>query len=131
MKNHGRGAILLSVVLAFFVFSACGVSKDEHQKALAELEKIKAELTQAKAKIVEMEKAVKIPKIDANIMEKLRSAEEKAGDLSAKVKSLISENETLNENLAKVKAMMGDLQEKLKAFQGKTGGLPLDMLKNR
>ncbi|MFC1868679.1 hypothetical protein ACFL0H_11170 [Thermodesulfobacteriota bacterium] len=131
MENPGRVAILLTVVLAFFVVSACGVSKDEHQRTLAELEKTKTELTQAKAKIAGMEKAIKIPKIDTSIMEKLRSAQQKAGDLSAKVKSLTGENETLNENLAKLKKMMGDLQEKLKAFQGKTGGLPLDMFKNR
>jgi regulator of replication initiation timing len=43
-------------------------------------------------------------KIDTKILEKLRSAQQKAGELSLKVKDLTIENEKLKKELAEMKA---------------------------
>ena len=105
MKKSRILIFLLAAILALFVITACGVSKDEHEKVVIELEQTKAELEQAKSKIAEIEKSIEIPQIDTEIMEKLRSAQQKAGDLSVRVKSLTAENEQLKEDLAKIKDM--------------------------
>ena len=47
---------LFFVALAVIVLVGCGVSKEEHEKALSELSKTKEELAQAKTKMGGMEK---------------------------------------------------------------------------
>jgi regulator of replication initiation timing len=47
---------------------------------------------------------MELSKIDTEILAKLRSAQQKAGDLSAKVKELTIENEQLKKALADMKA---------------------------
>ena len=129
MSTGKKCSILFTVLLFVLSVSACGVSKDDYEKVVTELEKTKSELSQARAKISEMEKGLDIPKIDTEMMEKLKAAQDKAGELTEKVKSLTTDNKLLSENVAKLKSMLGDLQEKLKSIQGNTGGLPLDLLK--
>jgi predicted RNA-binding protein with PIN domain len=97
-------AVLTVAVLTVLVISGCGVSKDEHEKTVAELQQTKVELEQAKAKIAEIDKLMELSKIDTEILAKLRSAQQKAGDLSAKVKELTIENEQLKKALADMKA---------------------------
>ena len=92
------------VVLTLIVISGCGVSKDEHQKIVTELQQTKVELEQAKAKLAEIDKALEDSKIDTKILEKLRSAQQKAGDLSTRVKELTTENEQLKKEMAEMKA---------------------------
>ena len=91
-------------VLTVLVISGCGISKNEHEKTVAELQQTKVELEQAKAKIAEIDKIMERSKIDTEILAKLRSAQQKAGDLSAKVKELTIENEQLRKTLADIKA---------------------------
>jgi GTPase involved in cell partitioning and DNA repair len=96
-------AVLTVAVLTVLVISGCGVSKDEHEKTVAELQQAKVELEQAKAKIAEIDKLMELSKIDTEILTKLRSAQQKTGDLSAKVKELTIENEQLKKALADIK----------------------------
>ena len=120
----------LVIIFTLSVFMGCGVSKDDYDNVLAELDKTKSELQKANNKIAELEKSsIKIPKIDTETMAKLQAARQKGEELASKIKSLTSENKTLTDNLAKLKKMAGDLQEKLKAFQGQTKDLPFDFLK--
>ena len=46
------------VTLGIIALVGCGVSKEEHEKAVSELNKTKAELAQAKTKMAEMEKSL-------------------------------------------------------------------------
>ena len=59
---------------------------------------------EARSKIAEMEKSVALPATNADIVEKLRSAQQKAGDLSARVRDLTMKNEQLMKELAEIKA---------------------------
>ncbi len=104
MEKLRKIAVLTVAVLTVLVISGCGVSKDEHEKTVAELQQTKVELEQAKAKIAEIDKLMELSKIDTEILTKLRSAQQKAGDLSAKVKELTIENEQLRKTLADIKA---------------------------
>ena len=47
---------LFFVALAVIALEGCGVSKEEHEKAVSELSKTKEELAQAKTKMGGMEK---------------------------------------------------------------------------
>jgi len=132
MRTIHRISYILFVIFIAFALSGCGVSKDEHEKTVTELQKTKAELEKANAKIAKLEKTLAgTPKIDTGITDKLRSAQQKAIDLGAKVKSLTAENSVLNRNLEKLKAMFADLQKKLPSLQGRGEGSPLDLLKKR
>jgi len=97
-------AVLTLTLLGVIAISGCGVSKDEHEKTVVELQQTKVELDQAKAKLAEIDRAMEASKIDTKILEKLRSAQQKAGELSARVKDLTIENEQLKKELAKMKA---------------------------
>jgi predicted RNA-binding protein with PIN domain len=103
MEKLRKIGVLTVAVLTVLVISGCGVSKDEHEKTVAELQQTKVELEQAKAKIAETDKLMELSKIDTEILTKLRSAQQKAGDLSAKVKELTIENEQLKKALADMK----------------------------
>jgi predicted RNA-binding protein with PIN domain len=104
MEKLRKIAVLTVAVLTVLVISGCGISKNEHEKTVAELQQTKVELEQAKAKIAETDKLMELSKIDTEILTKLRSAQQKAGDLSAKVKELTIENERLRKALADMKA---------------------------
>jgi septal ring factor EnvC (AmiA/AmiB activator) len=99
-----RFVVLSAALVGVLAISGCGVSKDEHEKTVAELQQAKAELEQTKSKLTEIDKIMGDSKIDTKILEKLRSAQQKAGDLSLKVKDLTIENEKLKKELAEMKA---------------------------
>ena len=58
MKALTRMATFLFVALAVIAMIGCGVSKEDHEKVVAELSKTKADLDQAQTKIAELEKAL-------------------------------------------------------------------------
>lgn len=104
MEKFKKIFVLTVAVLTLLVISGCGVSKDEHGKTVTELQQTKVELEQAKAKLAEIDKALEDSKIDTKILEKLRSAQQKAGDLSTRVKELTTENEKLKKEMAEMKS---------------------------
>jgi len=59
MKALKRALTFLFVTFAIIALVGCGVSKEEHEKAVSELGKTKAELAQAKTKMTDMEKIIK------------------------------------------------------------------------
>jgi GTPase involved in cell partitioning and DNA repair len=99
-----RFVVLTAALLGVLAISGCSVSKGEHEKTIAELQQAKAELEQAKSKLAEIDKLMEVSKIDVKILDKLRSAQQKAGELSVKVKDLTIENEKLKKELAEMKA---------------------------
>ena len=104
MIKFRRLVVLTVTLVGVLMISGCGVSKDKHEKTVAELQQTKVELEQTKAKIAEIDTLMEASKIDTKILEKLRSAQQKAGDLSTKVKDLTIENEQLKKELAEMKA---------------------------
>lgn len=104
MIKFRRLVVLTVTLVGVLMISGCGVSKDKHEKTVAELQQAKAELEQAKSKLAGYDKALEDSKIDTKILEKLRSAQQKAGELSARVKDLTIENEKLKKELAEMKA---------------------------
>lgn len=124
MKLYRRGFYFLLVVFLIITISGCGVSEDEHEQILAELEKTKAELSQALSKIEELTGA---DKAGSNIEGKLRQAQEKAGELAAKLKDMTSQNSELKARIDKMQEMIEDFQQQLGAVTDKTKGLPKDL----
>lgn len=104
MKRAKTIFFLLVVIITVLVISACGVSQEEYDRTITELARTKVELEEARSKIAEMEKSVALPATNADIVEKLRAAQQKAADLSAKVRDLTIKNEQLIKDLAEMKA---------------------------
>jgi septal ring factor EnvC (AmiA/AmiB activator) len=104
MKKNGRLILISLSILIIFAVSACGVSENEYEGVVAELEKTKVELEQARLRIAELEGSLELSKMGTDIMEKLKSAQQKAVNLSSKVKDLAIENERLKKELAEIKA---------------------------
>jgi predicted nucleic acid-binding Zn-ribbon protein len=137
MNALKRLLTLFFVTLAVIALVGCGVSKEEHEKAVSELNKTKAELAQAKTKIADMEKSLseaqaqlkskaKEPSLaekpevvekpgaaDTGMQDKLAAAQKDATDLRAKVESLTGENANLKGMLDKLKAEYAEIQKKL------------------
>ena len=154
MKAFRQALTSIFVVLAIIAFVGCGVSKEEHEKAIsqinkakaelektvAELSKSKADLAQAMSKVADMEKSLSDaqaqPKIAANepaadtgTQEKLAAAQKEANELRAKVESLTGENANLQSMLEKVKAQSAEIQKKLEGAQMPTKQLPAGLPK--
>ncbi len=119
---------MLVVLFFAFALTGCGVSKEEHEKIVEELNKVKAELAEAKKKIAELSGG---GGISAGLTDKLREAQAKANELREKLEIVTGEKSELMEKLGNMQAEFDELMEKLKSFQGKSGGLPTDLLKNR
>ena len=129
--SNGFGAVFIVAALVL-TFLGCGISTEEHEKTIAELNTARTELKKANAKIAEMGKTLlKIPKIDPELKNRLDAAQQQARNLGAKVKSLATENSNLNAKLSQLEAMTSDLQKKLNAFQGASKESPLDLFKTR
>ena len=129
--SNGFWAVSIAAVL-MLTFLGCGVSKEEHEKTVAELNSAKAELKNANAKIDEMGKTLlNIPKIDPELKSRLDAAQQQARSLGAKVKSLTTENGRLNAKLSELEAKVNDLLKQLSAFQGASKESPLDLFKTR
>ena len=128
MRDFKKVSALLAVLFFAFALSGCGVSKDEHAKIVEELKKVKAELAEAEKKVVEISGA---GELNTRLADKLRVAEEQAKELGDKLEIIAGEKSELLEKLGNMQAMLDELQAKLKSFQGKSGGLPMDLLKKR
>lgn len=135
MKAVKQVLIFSLVALAVIALVGCGVSKEEHEKTVSELNKAKADLAQANAKVAEMEKSLteaqaklksqamqpQPPAEKPAAVEKPATAdtgmqgklEKEAADLRAKVESLTGENATLKSMLEKLKAEYAEIQKKL------------------
>jgi hypothetical protein len=59
-----RFVVLSAALVGVLAISGCGVSKDEHEKTVAELQQAKAELEQTKSKLTEIDKIMGDSKID-------------------------------------------------------------------
>ena len=155
MKALKRALTFLFVTLAIIALVGCGVSKEEHEKAVSELGKTKAELAQAKTKMADMEKSLseaqaqlksqamqpppaaekaavaeKTGAADTGTQDKLAAAQKEATDLRAKVDSLTGENANLKDMLDKLKAEYAEIQKKLGAgVQAPTQQLPAGLPK--
>jgi chromosome segregation ATPase len=129
--TNGFWTVLIVATLVL-TFLGCGVSTEEHEKTVAELNTARAELKKANAKIAAMDQTrLTIPKIDPELKNRLDAAQQQARSLGAKVKNLTTENSSLNTKLSELEAMTGDLQKKLNAFQGASKENPLDLFKTR
>ena len=127
MKNYRKIMILGLIIFFFLAFLSCGASNEEHEKTVAELNKIKAELEQAKKKLAEFSGA---GSSDTGMAEKLREAQEKAGDLGEKLKAATTENSELKEKMGQMQSLIDELKQKLKDLQDKAKGLSGDLLKH-
>ncbi len=58
MREFKRFLTFFFVTLAIIALAGCGVSKEEHEKTVAELSKTKADLAQANSKTAELEKSL-------------------------------------------------------------------------
>jgi predicted nuclease with TOPRIM domain len=143
MKTVTRVLTFLVVTLAVIAMVGCGVSKEEHEKAVSELSKTKAELAQANTKMAAVEKSLseaqaklksqamqppapaekpataeKPAAVDTGMQDMLAASQKEAADLRAKVDSLTGENANLKGMLDKLKAEYAEIQKKL------GGGVP-------
>lgn len=149
MKNFKRFMMVMIVTVFSVALVGCGVSKEEHDKTVSELNKTKSELAQANARLAEMDKqlneaktqlesAAKAPETieeksevvekplteDKGMQDKLAVFEKEALDLREQVKSLTSENSRLNELLETLKAQLSALKQKLGGLQTPSTSLP-------
>jgi chromosome segregation ATPase len=137
MKACKTLLMLLAVLAATVALIGCGVNKDEHEKAVSELNTTKAALEQANAKIARLETSLKEAPaamekptaIDSGMQEKLASAQQEASDLRGKVASLTNENSRLQGQLENLKAQLSDLQKKFEGLQSPSKEVPSDILK--
>jgi chromosome segregation ATPase len=111
---------LLAIITIVLTISACGVSEEEYENTLADLSRTKSELEQAKSRIAELEESLALPKTDAELVEKLYSAQQKVSELSSSLKSLTIENQTLRENLEKTGSSLKEPERELKTHQDQT-----------
>ncbi len=135
LKHVLISMILISLVIVFF---GCGVSEDEYQKVIGELNETKDELSNANDKIAQLEDSIKaaqakigieeplkmetVTEVASGVQEKLAAAQQEAADLRAKVESLTDENGAL-------KDMLDSLKAQLKELQGHSGNIGFDLLK--
>jgi predicted nucleic acid-binding Zn-ribbon protein len=139
MPMNASNKVLMSILVTFAIIAlaGCGVSKEEHEKAVSELNKTKAELAQAETKMADMAKSLnearaqlkrqakesspaekpaaaeKPGTVDTGMQDKLAAAQKEATDLRAKVESLTGENANLKGMLDKLKAEYAEIQKKL------------------
>jgi prefoldin subunit 5 len=148
MNATKKALMSILVTLGIIALVGCGVSKEEHEKAVSELNKTKAELAQAKTKMADMEKSLseaqaqlksqaekaavaeKPAAVDTGTQDKLAAAQKEATDLRAKVESLTGENANLKGMLDKLKAEYAQIQKKLGGgVQAPTQQLPAGLPK--
>jgi hypothetical protein len=136
MKKFGQVLTCVLVVFALVALVGCGVSKEDHEKVVsdlnktkadldkstAELNKAKADLAQANSKAAALEKSLNEAK--GQTEEKVATAQKQAGDLQAKLDSLTKENAELESMLDKLKAQLAELQKKVGGTQVPAKNLP-------
>jgi chromosome segregation ATPase len=142
LKHTLISMVLISLVTAL---SGCGVSQDEYQKVVAELDETRDQLSKANDKIAQLEDSLKAAQAKIGIeepvgmetvigaatgvQEKLAAAQQEAADLRAKVEGLTDENSSLKDMLDKLKAQVSELEGKLKELKIPSGNTGLDLLK--
>jgi len=140
MNNSKKVLMSILVTLGIIALVSCGGSKGDYEKAISELDKTKAELAQANAKMADMEKSLNEAQAQLKSQAGKPSQAEKpageekpgtvasqkeAADCRAKVDSLTKENSSLKAMLDKLKAEYAALQKKLGgATQQLPSGLP-------
>ena len=135
MSASKKVLVSILVTLGIIALVSCGGSKGDYEKAVSELDKTKAELAQAKAKMADMEKSLDEARAQLKSQAGKPSPAEKpavaaatekeATDCRAKVESLTKENSSLKALVAKLKAEYAELQKKLGgATQKLPSGLP-------
>jgi chromosome segregation ATPase len=124
MKKFGQVLTCVFVVFALVALVGCGVSKEDHEKVVSDLNKVKADLersaaelkkanadlAQANTKAAALEKTLN--KVNRESEEKVAAAQKQCGDVQAKVDSVTKENAELKGMLDKLKAQLADLQKK-------------------
>ena len=140
MNTSKKVLMSILVTLGIIALVGCGVSKQDYEKAVSELNKTKAELAQATTKIADMEKALNeaqaqlksqpgkpSPAEKPAVAEKpgTVASQKEGADCQAKVDSLTKENASLKALIDKLKAEYAELQKKLGgATQQLPSGLP-------
>ena len=108
MRDFKQFLTFFFVTLAIIALAGCGVSKEEHEKTVAELSKTKADLAQANSKTAELEKSLSGAQAQAK---------SETSVLRAKVESLTSENASLQSTLEKLKTEYAEIQKKIEGIQ--------------
>jgi predicted RNase H-like nuclease (RuvC/YqgF family) len=135
MNASKKVLMSILVTLGIIALVSCGGSKGDYEKAISELNKTKAELAQANAKMADMEKSLNEAQAQLKSQAGKPSQAEKpavaaasqkeATDCGAKVESLTKENANLKAIIDKLKAEYAALQKKLGgATQQLPSGLP-------
>lgn len=129
MKALHQVCLSLLVAMSVLALIGCGVSKEEHERAVTELSRVKAELDKT---VIELNNTKKdlaqamsrnagLEQAFSEVQAKLKSASAGAAatmstaaqDLQAKVKNLTSENAALKQMIDKLKQDYGEIQKKL------------------
>ena len=140
MNASNKVLMLILVTFGIIALVGCGGSKQDYEKAVSELNKTKADLAQANAKMADMEKSLNEAQAKLKSQAEKPSPAEKpavagkpgtvasqkeTADCQAKVDSLTKENSSLKAMLDKLKAEYAALQKKLGgATQQLPSGLP-------
>jgi peptidoglycan hydrolase CwlO-like protein len=120
MRGFKRFLTCFFVTLAIIALAGCGVSKEDHEKTVAELSKTKADLAQANSKTAELEKSLGLAQAQAK---------SETSDLRAKVESLTSENANLQSTLEKLKTEYAEIQKKIEGMQKPSKSSPAGLPK--
>lgn len=140
MKTYNKVLMLILLTFGIIALVGCGGSKQDYEKAVSELNKTKADLAQANAKMADMEKSLNEAQAKLKSQAEKPSPAEKpavaekpgtvasqkeTADCEAKVESLKKENSSLKAMLDKLKAEFAELQKKLGGTTQKLpSGLP-------
>jgi predicted RNase H-like nuclease (RuvC/YqgF family) len=138
MKASHKVLRSILVILGIIALVSCGVSKQDYEKAVSELNKAKADLAQANTKIADMEKSLNeaqaqlksqaekpSPAAGAEKPGTAVAPQKEAADCRAKVETLTKENAGLKALIDKLKAEYAELQKKLGgATQQLPAGIP-------
>lgn len=126
MKAFQKTIVLGIIIVFSLALSGCGVSKEEHEKTRAELQKVQIELKEAKEKIAELKKSPA-----AELESTLHLARERVQELTEKLSGATLENTRLKEEIDKLQALVEEHQETITRFKEKAKDLPTDLLKQR
>lgn len=131
MKTRERIAALAVLVFFSLVILGCGVSTEEHEKTLSELNRVTIELQQARAEIADLKAQLAAERAGDGFEKQYREARERLGELAASFQSVTRENAALKGEMDKLQALIADLQDQVRLFQEKAKDLPADLLRRR
>jgi septal ring factor EnvC (AmiA/AmiB activator) len=128
MKALKQVVICLVATAVLFALTGCSTSNDESEKMVSQLNKTKAELEQANARIAELGEPS--PR-DTQVQNELAAAQQRAEMLDAKVKELTDENGRLGTVLEESNTKLAALEKKLQEFQGLAKDSKTDLLQKK